>query len=179
MKSGKYDKAFFNYLMSIDCDNYDFTNNRPLTKFYDEMKEANTPPIAKFYEELTYDYTENIIEINNSTLYELFNNYIKNNNYKIEYTNTKFSIDSKKIEGIQANRDSKRRYYKININELKKGLTKKFNIIFSNEEETINNNEIPKEEPTKINNDGIFKEGSGLDEIIMDGVDSNDMSHFK
>ena len=180
MKSGKYDKAFFNYLMSIDCDNYDFTNNRPLTKFYDEMKEANTPPIAKFYEDLTDDYTENIIKIQSSTLFNLFNTYLKNNNYKYDYTPNKFGLESKRLPSITTIKNNNI-YYVINILELRQDLTKKYNIIFSNEDEPtkINNNEIPKEEPTKNNNEGIFNEGSGLDELITDGNDSNDVSHFK
>ena len=38
-----YDRAFFNYLMSMDIYNFDFTNNRPITSFYNNMKELNTP----------------------------------------------------------------------------------------------------------------------------------------
>ena len=36
MDRGKYNKAFLNYLMSIECCNYDFTNERSKTRFYND-----------------------------------------------------------------------------------------------------------------------------------------------
>ena len=50
MNSGKIDRLFYNYLMSIDVNNYDFTNNRPITSFYNDMKELNKPTLIIFIE---------------------------------------------------------------------------------------------------------------------------------
>jgi hypothetical protein len=33
MNSGKYNKVMYDYFLNIDCENYDFTNNRPITSF--------------------------------------------------------------------------------------------------------------------------------------------------
>jgi hypothetical protein len=146
MNSGKYDRAFYNYLLSIDSNDYDFTNNRPITSFYEEMKEMNLPVIAKFLEDLCYEYT-NIVEseFTSGNMYNKFNDYIKQNNFKIEMTSTKFGIEIKRYSSIIAGRTSDKRFYKINFANLKEELKKKYNIEFTtNETSTI---ELPKSSP--------------------------------
>ena len=146
MNSGKYDRAFYNYLLSIESNDYDFTNNRPITSFYEEMKEMNLPVIAKFLEDLCYEYT-NIVEseFTSGNMYNKFNDYIKQNNFKIEMTSTKFGIEIKRYSSIIAGRTSDKRFYKINFGNLKEELKKKYNIEFTtNETSTI---ELPKSSP--------------------------------
>ena len=99
IKSKKYDKAFFDYFTSINLKDFDFTNKRPITSFYNNMKELNIPIVARFF--------ERIVDKNNKTSFtstELFNNFndfIKNNNFKCEYTSTKFGIEIKNYDGIE------------------------------------------------------------------------------
>lgn len=130
-----YDRAFYNYLLTIDVNNYDFTNNRPITSFYNNMKELNTPIIAKFFEDMINKYyNDKTVNFTASTLYDNFNSFIKNNNFKIEYTSTKFGIDIKNYEGIEKKRTKMGNHIFIDINQLKQYLTKKYNIEFSDEE---------------------------------------------
>jgi hypothetical protein len=138
MNSGKYDRAFYNYLLSIESNDYDFTNNRPITSFYEEMKEMNLPVIAKFLEDLCYEYT-NIVEseFTSGNMYNKFNDYIKQNNFKIEMTSTKFGIEIKRYSSIIAGRTSDKRFYKINFANLKEELKKKYNIEFTTNETPI------------------------------------------
>jgi hypothetical protein len=61
IKSKKYNRAFYDYLMSLDSENYDFTNNRPThTSLYKNMQESNIPLIAKFlyYDVIIPNYKE-------------------------------------------------------------------------------------------------------------------------
>jgi hypothetical protein len=130
-----YDRAFYNYLLTIDIDNYDFTNNRPTTNFYNNMKELNTPILAKFFENMIDKYNSStLINITASSLYDNFNIFIKDNNFKIEYTSTKFGIDIKNYEGIEKKRTKTGNQIIINIDQLKQYLTLKFKIEFSNDD---------------------------------------------
>ena len=130
-----YDRAFFNYLMSIDINNYDFTNNRPITSFYNNMKELNTPIMVKFLENMIDKYNSSSnINFTASSLYNSFNNFIKDNNFKIECTSTKFGLDIKNYEGIEKKRTKTGNQIFININQLQEHLKLKYKIEFSNEE---------------------------------------------
>ena len=135
IKSKSYDRAFFNYLMDVDVKNYDFTNNRPITSFYNNMKELNTPIMAKFFENMIDKYNSSTnINFTASSLYDSFNNFIKENNFKVEYTSTKFGLDVKNYEGIEKKRTKTGNQILINIDQLKQHLTTKYKIEFSNEE---------------------------------------------
>jgi len=121
--------------MSIDINNYDFTNNRPITSFYNNMKELNTPIMVKFLENMIdKDNSNSNINFTASSLYNSFNNFIKDNNFKIEYTSTKFGLDIKNYEGIEKKRTKTGNQIFININQLKEHLKLKYKIEFSNEE---------------------------------------------
>jgi len=52
LKKGEYDRAFYNYMTDIQCDNYDFTNNRPKTSYYNDLQELNKPPLIYFFEDI-------------------------------------------------------------------------------------------------------------------------------
>ena len=117
INDGEYDRAFYNYLMAIDLQNYNFTNNRPITNFYNNMKEINLPIIVKFFENLIDKHVnKKIIKYTATELFIFFNDFIKTNNFKIEYTSTKFGLD-----------------IIINIQLLKHHLITKFNIEFNND----------------------------------------------
>ena len=68
--------------MSINLENYNFTNNRPTTNLYNNMKEINLPIIVKFFENLIDKNTnEKIIKFTATELFIFFNDFIKNNNF--------------------------------------------------------------------------------------------------
>ena len=128
--------AFYNYLMSIECDDYDFTGERVKTEFYNDMKEHNIPVLIKFLESeiISNVYKDKIskqIKLREkgiyraSLLYEIFNQYIKTNNYKYEITSTKFGLEIKKFESIEKNQTNMGVKYIINYPKLKDYLIQK------------------------------------------------------
>ena len=97
LNSREYDRAFYNLLMSIDCNNYDFTNNRPKTNFYNDIQELNKPALINFIEYfLIENYNKTNIEISSSQFYTKFNDYITKYNFKCTISLTKFVMDVKK-----------------------------------------------------------------------------------
>ena len=126
MKSKKYDRALYDYLMNIDSDNFDFVSKRPITSYYENMKEQNMPIIFQFAEDLIFhkeDETELIAY--SSDLFSLYNEFLKASNYKFDYTSTKFGIDMKRFESIEKKRLNNGIKYIINYFELEKELVLK------------------------------------------------------
>ena len=98
MNTGDYNRAFYDYWMSLDINNYDFTNNRPETSFYNDTKELNTPVMVKFLEHIIdINSSDNIKSYTATELYNYFNSYLSSNKFKVEYTSTKFGLEIKKI----------------------------------------------------------------------------------
>jgi hypothetical protein len=147
IESRKYDRAFYNYFMSVDISGYDFTNNRPITEFYNNMKETNLPIIAKFFEYIVdNNLNEEEIKFKANELFIMFNEFIKQNNFKVEYTSTKFGIDIKAYKGIEKKKSSTMMII-IDINLLKKYLIEKFKIEFNeNNGDFIDDDEKEEEE---------------------------------
>jgi hypothetical protein len=127
MKSKKYDKCFYNYLMKIDSDNYNFTDNRPRGELYNNMQKINIPPIALFLEKFYY-YKQDEFTFNE--MYNAFNRFIEQSKYKCEYNSTKFGIEISNFEGIIKNKSVRPIRYNINKERLKCYLFKKYNIEF-------------------------------------------------
>ena len=115
--------------MSIDCENYDFTNNRPKTSYYNDIKELNIPPLISFIEHFVLENNK-IKEISSSSFYTKFNDYITNYNFKCTISLTKFIMDIKKIDGIEQKRTMTGRYIVFNLDKIKLFLKDKYNIEF-------------------------------------------------
>jgi hypothetical protein len=131
MEGGKYDRPFYDYLMSFDVKDYDFHKERPNTTFYNNMKEMNIPIIARFFENYIDNTTSPIETLKSSSLFAKFNDFMKSNNIKIEYTSTKFGVELNNYLGIVKEKKRDASYYVINIEELKKFLISKYKIEFS------------------------------------------------
>jgi putative DNA primase/helicase len=135
IKSGDYDRAFYDYFMNINIENYNFTLNRPLTTFYENMREINIPIIAKFLEHIIDNNNNNNnnnvdkLTYESSILFKKFNSFIQDGNFKCDYTLTKFGIELKSYDGIEKFKSNN---IQINIytNILKQFLNNKYNIIF-------------------------------------------------
>ena len=100
IESGKYDKAFYDYFINIDLSNFDFTNKRPITNFYNNMKELNIPVLARFFESIV-DEDKKDNKYSSTELFNKFNDFVKANNFKVDYTTTKFGIDVKAYDGVE------------------------------------------------------------------------------
>jgi hypothetical protein len=78
IKTKKYDCAFYDYLMSIECDDYDFDKNRPITEFYKDMQEANVPVLARFIQNVASNQYVN--QYSGSKFYSAFIEFIEKYN---------------------------------------------------------------------------------------------------
>ena len=125
LNSGSIDKAFYDYLNNLDISNYDFTNNRPQTKYYKELKLRNKPIIVQFLCEILDNYpNQNEIKFTANELYEEFKIFLGNNGYPLSYSNTKFGLDIKEYQGLEKVINTGRRFYKVNKTTLKQHLIK-------------------------------------------------------
>ena len=142
INGGKYDKAFYEYFLNIDLTDFNFTNQRPITSFYNNMKELNIPVMARFFESIVNNGNET--KMSSSELFNKFNDFVKQNNFKIEYTSTKFGIDIKNYEGIEKKRTKTNMMIEINIETLKLYLIAKykmeFQVDFIDDEESDDDN---------------------------------------
>lgn len=169
IESKEYDKIFYDLLMTTPIDGYDFTNNRPKTNAYNNIKEATKSPVISFYEDLIFKYDESFL-IGGAELYSKFTTFLKSNNFNYEYNNIKFGVELKQYETyIIKTRTKKGIYYNIKINELKNHLiaTKQIEPIqddvnFEDGEEEEKTEEIIKQ----IKNDIKKKPPSPLDHGI-------------
>jgi hypothetical protein len=122
--------------MAIDVDTYDFTNNRPTSEFYNNMKQANIPVLALFFEILIDDnkIVDIQYKIKAGDLFIKFQAFLKDGNYKNEITATRFGIDIKEYDGVTKMKTNKGAFYCIDFDIIKPYLTTKYNIIFESEE---------------------------------------------
>ena len=136
-------KAFYDHLMSIDCDDFDFTGERVKTEFYNDMKEHNIPVLIKFLESeiISSVYKDKITKeiklkqsgiYRASSLFELFNEYVKRNNYNYQTTSTKFGLEIKKFTSIEKKQTNMGAKYIINYPALKDYLVEKTYIKWDN-----------------------------------------------
>jgi hypothetical protein len=132
MRSGKYNQSFYHYLMNLDSDNFNFTNERPTTNLYNEMQELNIPPFILF---LKYIVINNITTINGGPFYQKYCEFLTRHNYlNYKLAHNKFGINIKKLSsyGIEySGKESAIRKYIINIDILKEYLITKYKIDFT------------------------------------------------
>jgi hypothetical protein len=121
MEQQKYARAFYDYLIKMDSDYYDFTNSRPTTSFYEDLKEANIPITSKFLENMIYN--KNDAEYTASDLFNEYKAYLEDNNFDKSKTNmTSFGLQLKKYKTIEKKQTAKGIKYVIDNNKVKEEL---------------------------------------------------------
>jgi hypothetical protein len=125
MKDKRYSRAFYDYLIKLESEYYDFTNSKPTTSFYEELKEVNIPIMSKFLENLIYtkekDKKETIYK--SVDLFNEYKSYLEENGFDKNSTNsTNFGIHIKKYKSIEKNQTSKGASYYIEYDKLKDNL---------------------------------------------------------
>jgi hypothetical protein len=147
----KVQKSFYDYLMSIDIENYDFINERPLTEIYRDMQEVNVPIEIKYLIDL---YENNKLKkIKSKDLFSNFTNFRFDNGYETYKTNSnKFGRIMKNIKGVNKIR-SNGIYYEFNIKELIKYFNKEYNYI---EQEEVKYNFSESESDYESDNDNNY-----------------------
>jgi hypothetical protein len=127
IKSKKYDRAFYEYLLSIDSDNYNFTKNRPETDFNKDLKEMSIPTISKYLESLIFknaDQKLKEIKLPADKMFESYSYYLTENKFKNEVSSTSFGLMMKKYETIEKIRANRGNSYTINFKKLEDELVK-------------------------------------------------------
>jgi hypothetical protein len=127
IESKKYDRAFYDYLLSIDSDNYNFTSNRPETEFNKDLKEMSVPVLSKYLETLLFKNANLKLKEVTIPAYKIFQsycNYLSENNFKNEVSVTSFGLSIKKYETIEKNRTNEGNSYLINYKKLEDELVK-------------------------------------------------------
>lgn len=135
IESKKYNRAFYDYLLTLDSENYNFVKNRPETQFNKDLKEISIPLHANFLEDLLFKkidtkadqkrYILNAETYTSKKLYDSYNEYIIENNIKIELSKTLFGLQIKNYKAIEKKRTNKGITYVINYKKLEDEMIKK------------------------------------------------------
>jgi hypothetical protein len=119
----KYDEV--NNITFVGSDNYDFTGKRPITDYYDDIKELNKSALIYFLEDLIFkNYRfdtegDRIFLFTPTEIFTKFKSFIDENGFKYEISNVKFSFELKKFENsITKERSSTSRKIIIDIKKL-------------------------------------------------------------
>ena len=117
MKSGVYDKPFYDYLTSLNSCGYAFDKNLISNDSLEECKLLSSSPVIQF---LINKLENNRLkpEYNSTELYAKYNQYIQDNNIQYKITGTKFGLELKKVQGIIKNKFGKVSY-SIDIQKVK------------------------------------------------------------
>ena len=128
-------KIFYNYLMSIDIEEWDSINDRPITQAYKDIQSVNIPSMAKWLEERYYNYNhyrsmgindaEDYSHVKSSELFNDYKDWLSENGFKsMEYNSTKFGREINKYN-VFKKRKNTGIYYVFDYNEIKEILIRK------------------------------------------------------
>lgn len=148
IESCKYDYTFYNYLMNLESDDFNFTKNRIESESYKDVLHLTISPIVYFIKDLVFSKkykNEDNIKIQSKELFEKFNNYVEKNKFKIELNITRFGLDIKKINGIEKVK-STNIYYSIDKQKLKNELINKYKL------DIVEDDDIDFKDDEKTNN---------------------------
>lgn len=144
--------ALYDYLMSVECENVNWINDRPLTREYLEMCAKYIPNEALFlehflnskeffeysdvicadlkeedYEKSIEEFFDNYVEIDNKTLYNKFNNF--SDAYGMKYCEKKISLKKfvsnmieLQVDMVYENNAKRVKSWKFNIGNLYKSM---------------------------------------------------------
>ena len=125
LNSGKLDRAFYEYLMKRDIKDFNFQSKRPITKLYNDMKEACIPLIARYFGNLIdSNQSEVTLDFKAGEFYNAFLEYVKAGNYKYETNLTQFGRELNEYNSISKIKKRDGIHYIINLVELKEHLIK-------------------------------------------------------
>ena len=123
MDSGKYDKSFYNYLISLDSDNFNFKKERPESEYKKQVNYLNTEPLKRFIIELYND--EKLKEqVKGETVIEDYKDWLYSESINIKVNSQRVGIDLKRynlITGVDRKKvkGKKIRFYNFNLSYIK------------------------------------------------------------
>jgi len=133
IKSKKYNMCIYEWLFSIDSENYNFCKNRPQTNLYNEMQSMNIPPLALFLKQIVI---KKVDKCQSTSLFKKFNEYLEKYNINGKYSIQAFGRDINKYDGIEKTKSNNVNYI-FDINKLKEYLIKKYKMEFYDKDENI------------------------------------------
>ena len=123
MESGKYDKSFYNYLINLDSDNFDFKKERPESEYKKQVNYLNTEPLKRFIIELFNDDKLKEQE-KGEKIIEDFKDWLYTENININVNSQRIGIDLKRynlISGMDRKKvkGKKTKFYNFNLSYIK------------------------------------------------------------
>lgn len=102
--------AFYNYLINIDIEGYDFINNRPITQFMKDIEEVSHDKLPQFIaatkdDEATEIAEKGYLDITSSAWYNKYKAYCKDNNEVDKLTHKTFSVRLCKLPGFEKHKE--------------------------------------------------------------------------
>ena len=111
--------------MKRDIKDFNFQSKRPITKLYNDMKEACIPLIARYFGNLIDSYQSEVtLDFKAGEFYNAFLEYVKAGNYKYETNLTQFGREVNEYNSISKIKKRDGIHYIINLVELKEHLIK-------------------------------------------------------
>jgi hypothetical protein len=126
IESGNYDRACYDFFMKRKIKVKKFQAERPMTDYYQDLKERNIPVSAQFLVSIMQEESDEleILKIPAKSFYDRYMLFLKQNGYEYKHTMTKFGLDMKQHEVVQKHNTKKCIVYTINIKELETYLRK-------------------------------------------------------
>lgn len=137
--------AWYDYLMSLDVDKFDFVNGRPKSKLYNEIVEACASNVTKFMAYLLdgiEEDDEKVMKCTASKLFKTYNDWKTSTNHKDEHNTTSFGREVANICGITKSRVNTGVQYVIDFDKLKEHFGK--NNLFGQSKSSTDVNEVDK-----------------------------------
>tara|TARA_R110000850_G_scaffold276694_1_gene419704 strand:- start:21 stop:1667 length:1647 start_codon:yes stop_codon:yes gene_type:complete len=121
MKKPEVLSAWYDYLMDIDVETYDFKKNRPESSIYTEMVEASVSHIMKFVAELLNHEgkSEETFTSNANKIFTRYKQWKETTNHKDEHNTTSFGRELTNIAGVTKKRGSDSIQYSIDFKAIK------------------------------------------------------------
>eukprot|EP01040_Poterioochromonas_malhamensis_P006985 gene6985-7535_t len=140
-------KAFYNELMEIDVDNFNF---REIDKsiLHKQLEEVAKPPLAEFMGELIYDNrNKKVISMHTVEMLEKYTEYMKKRNMRYECSQKMLNVELLHTYKIVKYESNGRPRFKIDVETVKKILEKEYKIkIAENEEDKQEDKQENEEE---------------------------------
>ena len=126
MRNPEVLSAWFDYLMSLNVGNVDFTETRPNSNFYNEMVEASISNTIKFVEYLITELSKDckdalkVPQVLKSCgeLFKLYNKWKEQSRVKDDYNLYSFGRSLNDIQGITKKRKEEGIYYMVDCSEI-------------------------------------------------------------
>jgi DNA polymerase III delta prime subunit len=126
IESGNYDRACYDFFMERKIKVKKFQAERPMTDYYQDLKERNIPVSAQFLVSIMQEETDELemLKIPAKSFYDRYMLFLKQNGYEYKHTMTKFGLDMKQYDVVKKHNTKKCIVYTINIKELETYLRK-------------------------------------------------------